>query len=166
VDRHGNPIFHAAGIMDTAIGSFEISIRYYTIYPNVIDRHSSAYISDKPAPEEIFQFALEKPVYNFVVHKNNVVSKIILFVKKTENGKTNWIYLVKNENQQTVEVESGIKGDLCEHRYLELTGEKGSSGLADLKNGKPVFLNFNRRIYGVIPFINILKDFQSNFDKF
>jgi len=166
VDRHGNPIFYATEIMDTTIGSWEVSIRYYTIFPNVFDPHSSVYISDKPSAEEVFQFALEKTVYNFVIHKNHVVSKIVLLTKKIENGKSIWVYFVTDGNQQKFEVKSSIQGDLVEHRYFELMGEKGKENANDFKEGKPLYVRNNQVFYAVIPYVTILNDFKSNLDKF
>jgi hypothetical protein len=158
VDRHGNPIFHAKGILDTTFGEQEVDVNYYTIFPNVFDPHSSVYISDKPTPAEVVKFALEKPVYNFILHKNHVVSRLVMLVNKGGNGKNAWTWFVTDAEERNFEVAAGVKGDMAEQRYVELMGDKAKTDPGGLKH--QVLVAFDKRIYVVIPFREILADFE------
>ena len=159
-DSHGNPIFHSIPIRDTVFGQWSVDVAYYTIKGNINNRNTSVFVSDTPSIAQLWEFALDKPSYNFIIHKNRVVSWLALLAVEKVEGKHKWTWFVTDDKGNGRRVATGLHAGLSQHRYLEMLGKMESGGTLPEKG--ILVPNHERIFYPVIYFSTISKDFEDN----
>ena len=162
-DENGNPIFNSIMIKDTTLGEYNVDIGYYTISNNINNPNSSVFVSQKPDENQIWTFILNQPSYFFIVHKNRIISKMVILVIKDDGTRERWFYKVIDDKKNETIVTSKIFGSISEHRYMELTNKTTDSTYKFMAENEARGIPDNNKIfYRVIPFQKILSDFRRN----
>ncbi len=118
-------VFISQEIDDINYGSFSLNTSYYTIANNINNRHSSAFISDRPLPEEYLYFAQHQPSFYFLIHRQRSVLGMVLFNQKITTGYSGFAYTIVNPaNGHRREVPSRLQGDLTQQRAQELVNDQ------------------------------------------
>lgn len=160
LDENGNPIFNSIFLKDTILGGHEVAIHYYTISNNIENRNSSVFVRKTPSIDDVWDFALKQPSYFFIIHKQNVISKMVIMAFDQSGDNRSWTYRIVDENGKEEIRKSNIKGTLTELRYMEIGGKIPDSSYGYLSQNEGLGVPTNKKIfYKVIPFLRVIDDF-------
>lgn len=166
VDSNGNPIFYSITVSEDTLKNFSLSSNYYTITNNINNPESSVFVSENPSTEEIIEFVRTKPSYYFLVHKNQVVSTMIMVLPRLDGKKSKYSYLIMNpNNKQQIELPCEISGDVTEIRAAELLKEYEKDS-KELHIGPKSFILFGNVAYSTQSFNEVKNDLISLINKY
>ena len=150
IDQHGNPVFHSVPLSDDTTSTCIISANYYTIKNNIDNKNSSVYVNDKPSLEELIEFARTKPSYFFLVHRDKVVSHLIMVNSRVEGKKSRYSFLIMNpKTNNQVEIPAHTLGDVTEGRSYELVHNMYDDKAMELKLGPKRMCLFGNIAYSM-----------------
>jgi hypothetical protein len=166
IDEHGNPIFNSSPISEDTLDNYILSANYYTITNNIDNDNSSVFVDEDPSSEEILEFTRSLPSYFFMVHKNNVVSNMIMVLVEIDGKKSIYRYNILNpKTNKQKEIECNIKGDVTELRAIELI-EKYPDKSKEMKLGSNSMILFENIIYSIQGFEKLKKDIIEKISKY
>ena len=156
VDEKGNPVFYSIPVSEDTLENCLLSSNYYTITNNINNPNSSVFVSENPTNEEIIEFVRTKPSYYFLIHKENIVTNMIMVLPRIEGKKTKYSYFIINpDKNQQIELPCPVSGDVTEIRSAELL-KKYEKDSKELHIGAKSLILFGNIAYSVQPF-NTLK---------
>lgn len=159
IDKNGNPIFNSITIEEKEYDGYGISANYYTLLNNIENPNSSVFVSEQPNIEQVFDFAINKPSYFWILHKNNEIIKSIVLTQNSESYvDVKWAFhVIDFKNQTSKEFPINVKMlHITEHRVLEL--EHGEKMLEQelLDKEKRIFNKFlENKLHGTLPYLKV-----------
>jgi hypothetical protein len=139
----GEIVFHSVSTGEKTFGDVLLISNYYPLRNNIMNKRSSAFISEKPTLAQIEKAAISLPSDFFVLTKQ---TKIIATVRLDNKPRREFTVILMPVQDMQV-FASSLEGDITENRAKELIQEEYDSTARIEKD----ILTFNGKKFKIIP---------------